>query len=227
MEKKSKLSIKHIYGEEELKKLKVPPTGFPLYVQVRYKGVKKLFASRVGIKFASSHAVNKEELRHHPEVAQKIIEEETKHIEDVREYFEEVLGLEFKLSTLTNPYFEYSCWQKVEDFFNSLPNTYLIEKVLLERSGSWASVRLLKAAGPIFLMDALQDLNIEIWEKLMGLSNNRELFDYYQLFKSIGDQDVNRLQFRIMNIENGEKERNFKSWIDKKFDEEIKKMEFK
>lgn len=224
MEKKSKLSIKHIYGAEELKKLKVPPTGFPLYVQVRYKGTKKLFASRMGIKFANSHAVNKEELRHHPVVAQRIIEEETKHIEDVRKYFEEVLGIEFKLSTLTNPYFEYSCWKKMEDYFNSLPVKHPIETVLLESSS--ASVRLMKAAGPMILMDAMQDLNGEVFEKLMRLQNNRELFYYYQLLKSTRDEDINRLQFRVKEYEGDNNFKEFKSWMDTKFDEEIKKIEF-
>lgn len=223
MEKKSKLTIKHFYGEEELKKIKVSPTGFPLYVMVRYKRVKSIFASRVGIRFANSRSQNDFELRHYPEVAKSIMQEETKYIENVREYFEEFLGVEFKPSVLTNPVLEYQCWQKVEDFFNSLPVIYSIEKVLSNKS--WACLKLLNAAGPMVLMDALKDLNVDVFEELMELDNNRELFNYYQLFKSIGDEEVNRLEFRIMDFGDDSNTREFKSWIDQKFDKEIKSID--
>src|SRR5690606_36903496 len=106
MGKKSKLAVKHYCGNELVKSGK-SPTGFPLYVMVRYKNVKTKYASRLGIRFASKVVGNEEVLRHYPDQMQQVIREEVAHIEMLLDYFEDHLDVEFKPSILVNQLIEH------------------------------------------------------------------------------------------------------------------------
>src|SRR5690606_33405777 len=183
MGKKSKLAVKHYYGNE-LEKIGKSPTGFPLYVMVRYKNVKTKYASRLRIRFASKVVGNEEVLRNYPDQMEQVIREEVRHVEMLREYFEDHLEVEFKPSILVNHLIEHISLEKVVDFFDTRPKqySYSIETVLRERSPDL--VELYKAAGPMRFMSGARHLHKSIFEELLDILDNREYFNYYQLFKS-------------------------------------------
>lgn len=221
MEKKSKLAVKHYYGKE-LEKIGKSPTGFPLYVMVRYKNVKTKYASRLGIRFASKVVGNEEVLRNYPEQMEQVIREEVKHIEMLREYFEDHLDVEFKPSILVNHLIEHICLEKVVDFFDTRPKqySYSIETVLGQRSSDL--VELFKAAGPMRFMSGVLHLNKALFEELLDIFDNREYFNHYQLFKSAFSVELTRLQFRLEEVHGDEQLRKFKAWMDLKYDEEMR-----
>lgn len=221
MGKKSKLAIKHYYGNE-LEKIGKSPTGFPLYVMVRYKNVKTKYASRLGIRFASKVVGNDEVLRSYPDQMQQVIKEEVAHIEMLRDYFEDHLELEFKPSVLVNHLLEHISLEKVVDFFDTRPKqySYSIESILLERSSDL--VDLYKAAGPMRFLAGVEHLNKALFEELLDISDNRIYFNYYQLFKSAFPVELNRLQFRLEEVSGDKQIKEFKVWMDKKFDEEMR-----
>ncbi len=221
MGKKSKLAIKHYYGDE-LEKIGKSPTGFPLYVMVRYKNVKTKYASRLGIRFASKVVGNDEVLRSYPDQMQQVIKEEVAHIEMLRDYFEDHLELEFKPSVLVNHLLEHISLEKVVDFFDTRPKqySYSIETILLERSSDL--VDLYKAAGPMRFLAGVEHLNKALFEELLDIFDNRIYFNYYQLFKSAFPVELNRLQFRLEEVSGDTQIKEFKVWMDKKFDEEMR-----
>lgn len=222
MGKKSKLAIKHYYGDE-LEKIGKSPTGFPLYVMVRYKNVKTKYASRLGIRFASKVVGNEEVLRSYPDQMQQVIKEEVAHIEMLRDYFEDHLELEFKPSVLVNHLLEHISLEKVVDFFDTRPKqySYSIESILLERSSDL--VDLYKAAGPMRFLAGVEHLNKALFEELLDILDNRIYFNYYQLFKSAFPVELNRLQFRLAEVSGDAQIKEFKVWMDKKFDEEMRR----
>src|SRR5690606_30822527 len=211
MGKKSKLAVKHYYGNE-LEKIGKSPTGFPLYVMVRYKNVKTKYASRLGIRFASKVVGNEEVLRHYPDQMEQVIREEVEHIEMLRGYFEDYLELEFKPSILVNQLVEHISLEKVVDFFDTRPKqySYSIETVLLERSHDL--VDLCEAAGPMGCLAGVQHINKVLFEELLGIFDNREYFNYYQLFKSAFSVDLTRLQFRLEEVHGDEQLMGLKVW---------------
>ncbi|KEO72934.1 hypothetical protein [Anditalea andensis] len=221
MEKKSKLAIKHYYGKE-LEKIGKSPTGFPLYVMVRYKNIKTKYASRLGIRYASEVVGNEENLRHYPDQANLVIKEEVKHIEMVREYLEDYLEIEFKPSILVNNLLEHIYLEKVVGFFDAKPKqySYSIETVLRERSSDL--VDLYRVSGPMRFMSGVLHLDKSLFENLMDISDTRVYYNYYQLFKSVSSVELNRLQFRLEKIQGDDQLKEFKIWMDKKFDEEVK-----
>lgn len=221
MGKKSKLAVKHYYGNE-LEKIGKSPTGFPLYVMVRYKNVKTKYASRMGIRFASKVVGNEEVLRHYPDQMQQVIREEVAHIEMLRDYFEDHLDVEFKPSILVNQLIEHISLEKVVDFFDARPKqySYSIETVLRERSNDL--VDLYKAAGPMRFLAGVQHLNKSLFDELLDIIDNRIYFKHYQLFKSTFSVELTRLQFRLEKVQGDKQLQELKEWMDQKFDEEMR-----
>lgn len=217
--KKSKLAIKHYYGKE-LEKIGKTSNSFPLYVMVRYKNVKTKFASRLGMLFVKEAGGDAGALASFNRELVEIIAAEEKHIELLRDYFEDCLGVDFVPSMIVNESFEKAALEKVADYFDLIFEGKelmdLVAGVHLDIS------ELLDAAGPTRFLSGVKQLDYSLFQRLMTIEEVKELFDYFEIFKSLHWSEVNRLQFRMTEIEGGNDVFRLKAWLDEKFDSEMR-----
>lgn len=219
MQKKTKLAIKHYHGKE-LEKIGKSASGFPLYVMVRYKNVKTKFASRLGIQFVNQNGGDPAVLSDLNRDVINLIEEEAKHIEMLRDYFEDVLAVEFSPSMVVNEVYENTTLEKVIDYFDQIFEDKELREILLEIDQDL--VDLLEASGPVHFLSGLRHLDLHLFRKIMKIEDVKEVFEYYELYKSLQWPEVNRLQFRMAEIDGEENIIGLKKWLDDKFDTEMR-----
>lgn len=215
MQKKSKLAIKHYHGKE-LEKIGKSSTGFPLYVMVRYKNVKTKFASRIGMKFVNDHdgdlgALDRE--------VSRIIEEEVNYIEMLRDYFEDILEVEFTPSMIVNEAYEKVTLERVVDYFDSIFEDREIKEILWNINQDLAE--LYEVAGPVRFLSALRHLDSALFSRVMNIPAVKEVFDYYLEYKSLNWPEVTRLKFRMIDEEEEGVSSNLRKWLNEKFDAEM------
>ncbi|MBB6326930.1 MULTISPECIES: hypothetical protein [Algoriphagus] len=215
MQKKSKLAIKHYHGNE-LEKIGKSATGFPLYVMVRYKNVKTKFASRIGMKFVKDHDGDLSALDR--EVS-RIIEEEVKYIEMLRDYFEDSLEVEFTPSMIVNEAYEKVTLERVVDYFDSIFEDREVKEILWNINQDLAE--LYEVAGPVRFLSALRHLDSELFSRIMNIPEVKEVFDYYLEYKSLNWPEVTRLQVRMADEEGERVSSKLRKWLDEKFDAEM------
>jgi hypothetical protein len=217
--KKSKLAIKHYHGKE-LEKIGKTSNSFPLYVMVRYKNVKTKFASRLGMLFVKEAGSDAGALASFNRELVGIIAAEEKHIELLRDYFEDRIGVDFVPSMIVNESFEKAALEKVVDYFDLIFEGKelrdLVAGVHLDLS------ELLDAAGPTRFLSGVKHLDHSLFQRLMTIEEVKELFGYFEIFKSLHWPEVNRLQFRMTEIEGGDDVFRLKAWLDEKFDSEMR-----
>ncbi|MBT0813163.1 hypothetical protein KIH41_17885 [Litoribacter ruber] len=220
--KKSKLAIIHYHGDE-VKKIGKAPTGFPLQVQVRYKKAKTVFASRLGIRYVSSNTFRLEALRESREIADKLINQEINYIEKVRDYFEEKLKLPFKPGFLLDPILEDSFLGSMESFFDKQIVKYDVEKILVSKSVD--SLYILDKVRTLRLIRFIKTINPRIFEEIIQKRNNYEVFKAYEEFLLIQgkfpEEEVDKLSFRLMEVDEGSTLHNFKLSFNQMLDDEI------
>lgn len=219
MQKKTKLAIKHYHGKE-LEKIGKSASGFPLYVMVRYKNVKTKFASRLGIQFVNQNGGDPAVLSDLNRDVINLIEEEAKHIEMLRDYFEDVLAVEFSPSMVVNEVYENTTLEKVIDYFDQIFEDKELREILLEIDQDL--VDLLEASGPVRFLSGLRHLDLDLFNKLLKLEDVKEVFEHYEIYKSLHWPEVNRLQFRMADLDGVEKIVRLKKWLDDKFDTEMR-----
>jgi hypothetical protein len=219
MEKKSKLAIKHYHGRE-LEKIGKSETGFPLYVMVRYKNVKTKFASRLGIKYVKQNGGDAGILSSYNRDIIDVIEAEVKHIELLRDYFEDYLAVEFTPSMVVNELYETTALENVVDYFDLIFEDKELKKILLEIDQDL--IDLLDAAGPVRFLSGLRHLDLSLYDKTMKIEEVKEIFEYYETYKSLHSPEVNRLQFRMVDIDGDQNIVRLKKWLDEKFDSEMR-----
>jgi hypothetical protein len=222
MIKKTKLVIIHYFGDE-VRNIGKSPTGFPLQVQVRYKKIKTVFASRLGIKYANESVYNIDSLRFYPEISKEIITKEIKYIHLVRDYFEDQLQVSFDPRILINPVLENFFIESVENFFNSFFHKYYLEKII--RKYVSEADHICASTSTVRLLLFIKDLNPLLFEELISLFDYKEIFDSYILFREIEygtvEEKMSKLSFRLMKTPEQQELKKIKQWFDKKFDEEI------
>lgn len=219
MEKKSKLAIKHYHGEE-LEKIGKSSTGFPLYVMVRYKNVKTKFASRLGICHVKQTGGDSGVLSDYNRDVINIIEAEVKYIEMLRDYFEDFMAVDFTPSMIVNEFYENTTLENVLDYFDLLFEDKELRDILLDIDQDL--VELLKIAGPVRFLSGLRHLDLDLFGKTMKIEDVKEVFGYYEIYKSLYWPEVNRLQFRMTDLDGDENIVRLKNWLDKKFDDEMR-----
>lgn len=218
MQKKTKLAIKHYHGKE-LEKIGKSLASFPLYVMVRYKNAKTKFASRLGIRFVRENGGDLSALNQFNQDVIRLIEDEVKYIEQLRDYFEDVLGVEFTPSTVVNEVFENAALEKVIDYFDQV----FEERELIEILAGIDQdlVDLFDAAGPTRFLSGLKHLDLALFQRFMEIEEVRRVFDYFRIYKSLNWPEVNRLQFRMAVIEEDQNIAGLKKWMDDRFDSEM------
>lgn len=219
MQKKTKLAIKHYHGKE-LEKIGKSAASFPLYVMVRYKNAKTKFASRLGIRFVNENGGDPAILSNLNRDVIRLIEEEAKHIEMLRDYFEDVLAVEFTPSMVVNEVYENTTLEKVLDYFNQIFEDKELREILLEIDQDL--VDLLEASGPVRFLSGLRHLDLHLFGKIMKIKDAKEVFEYYELYKSLHWPEVKRLQFRMAEFDGDEGLIGLKKWLDDKFDTEMR-----
>lgn len=221
MQKKTKLAIKH-YHAKELEKIGKSASSFPLYVMVRYKNVKTKFASRLGIRYVNENGGDPSILSHlSPEVT-SIIEAEVNHIELLRDYFEDVLKVEFAPFMVVNEHYENASLEKVLDYFDQIFEDKAVRGILAEINQDL--IDLLDAAGPTKFLSGIQHLDLGLFQRIMDLDEVEQVFDFFQIYKSLNWPEVNRLQFRMVNINDDQRLSGLKKWLDEKFDAEMRHL---
>lgn len=219
MQKKTKLAIKHYHGKE-LEKIGKSSASFPLYVMVRYKNAKTKFASRFGIRFVNENGGNPAILSNLNRDVIRLIEEEAKHIEMLRDYFEDVLAVEFTPAIVVNEVYENTTLEKVLDYFDQIFDDKELREILLEINQDL--VDLLEASGPVRFLSGLRHLDLHLFGKIMKIKDAKEVFDYYEFYKSLHWPEVKRLQFRMAEFDGDESLIGLKKWLDDKFDNEMR-----
>ncbi|MDI1324494.1 MAG: hypothetical protein PSV36_17235 [Algoriphagus sp.] len=219
MQKKTKLAIKHYHGKE-LEKIGKSSASFPLYVMVRYKNAKTKFASRLGIRFVNENGGNPAILSNLNRDVIRLIEEEAKHIEMLRDYFEDVLAVEFTPAIVVNEVYENTTLEKVLDYFDQIFDDKELREILLEINQDL--VDLLEASGPVRFLSGLRHLDLHLFGKIMKIKDAKEVFDYYEFYKSLHWPEVKRLQFRMAEFDGDESLIGLKKWLDDKFDNEMR-----
>lgn len=221
MQKKTKLAIKH-YHAKELEKIGKSASSFPLYVMVRYKNVKTKFASRLGIRYVNQNGGDSSILSLlSPEVT-AIIEAEVNHIELLRDYFEDVLKVEFTPSMVVNEHYENASLEKVLDYFDQIFEDKAMRGILAEINQDL--IDLLDAAGPTKFLSGIQYLDLGLFQRIMDLDEVKQVFDFFQIYKALNWPEVNRLQFRMVNLNDDQKLSGLKTWLDEKFDAEMRHL---
>jgi hypothetical protein len=218
MQKKTKLAIKHYHGKE-LEKIGKSTASFPLYVMVRYKNLKTKFASRLGIRFVNENGGESSILSNFNRDVISLIEEEVKHIELLRDYFEDVLAVEFTPSMVVNEVFENTALEKVIYYFDQV----FEEKELIEIHAEIDQdlIDLLNAAGPTRFLSGLKHLDLALFQRCMEIEEVRRVFDFFRIYKSLNWPEVNRLQFRMAVIDENQNIAGLKKWMDDRFDSEM------
>lgn len=218
MQKKTKLAIKHYHGKE-LEKIGKSAASFPLYVMVRYKNVKTKFASRLGIRFVNENGGDAAVLSNLNREVISIIEKESKHIELLRDYFEDVLAVEFTPSMIVDEVFESTTLEKVIDYFDQIFEENELRAVLAEINQDL--IDLLDAAGPCRFLSGLKHLDLALFQRFMEIEEVRRVFDFFRIYKSFNWPEVNRLQFRMAVIDENQNIAGLKKWMDDRFDSEM------
>lgn len=218
MQKKTKLAIKHYHGKE-LEKIGKSATSFPLYVMVRYKNAKTKFASRLGIRFVNENGGDSSILSNFNRDVISLIEEEVKHIELLRDYFEDVLGVEFTPSMVVNEVFENTALERVIDYFDQVFEEKELIEILAEIDQDL--IDLLDAAGPTRFLSGLKHLDLALFQQCMEIEEVRRVFDFFRIYKSLNWPEVNRLQFRMAIIDGDQNIAGLKKWMDDRFDSEM------
>ncbi|WP_026966588.1 hypothetical protein [Algoriphagus terrigena] len=219
MQKKSKLSIKHYHGNE-LEKIGKSSAAFPLYVMVRYKNVKTRFASRFGIRYVKQNGGDAAALSGLNREVINIIDADVKHIEMLRDYFEDCLGVEFTPSMVVDEFYESTALENVADFFDQILEDKELKLILLEIDQDL--IDLLEAAGPIRFLSGLRHLDSDLFDRIMEIETVKEVFEYYEIYKSLNWQEVDRLQFRMAQTDDNKDLIRLKKWLDVKFDAEMR-----
>jgi hypothetical protein len=218
MQKKTKLAIKHYHGKE-LEKIGKSAASFPLYVMVRYKNSKTKFASKLGIRFVKENGGDPSILSNFNRDVISLIEKEVKHIELLRDYFEDVLAVEFTPSMVVNEVFENTALEKVIDYFDQVFEEKELRKILSEIDQDL--IDLLNAAGPTRFLSGLKHLDLALFQQLLKIEEVREVFDFFSIYKSLNWPEVNRLQFRMAVIDDNQNIEGLKKWLDDHFDSEM------
>lgn len=219
MQKKSKLAIKHYHGKE-LEKIGKASNRFPLYVMVRYKNVKTKFASRLGMRYVNESGIDAGAFASSNRELNSIVKEEEKYIELLRDYFEDCLGVDFVPSMIVNDAYEKSALEKVADYFDLIFEGKELREVVARVHLDLEE--LLNAAGPTRFLSGVKHLDLSLFERLMNIQEVKELFGYFEIFKSLNWPEVYRLQFRMTEIEDNEEVTKLKIWLDEKFDIEMR-----
>jgi len=219
MQKKTKLAIKHYHGKE-LEKIGKSAASFPLYVMVRYKNSKTKFASKLGIRFVKENGGDPSILSNFNRDVISLIEEEVKHIELLRDYFEDVLAVEFTPSMIVDEVFENTTLEKVIDYFDQIFEENELRAVLAEINQDL--IDLLDAAGSCRFLSGLKHLDLTLFQRLMKIEELKEVFDFYKIYKSLNWPEVSRLQFRMTNLKEDQSLSGLKKWLDEKFDAEMR-----
>lgn len=221
MQKKTKLAIKH-YHAKELEKIGKSASSFPLYVMVRYKNVKTKFASRLGMRYVNQNGGDPSILSLlSPEVL-AIIEAEVNHIELLRDYFEDVLKVEFTPSMVVNEHYENASLETVLDYFDQIFEDKAMRGILAEINQDL--IDLLDAAGPTKFLSGIQHLDFGLFRRIMDLEEVKQVFDFFKVYKSLNWPEVNRLQFRMFNPLDDQGLSGLKTWLDEKFDAEMRHL---
>lgn len=218
MQKKTKLAIKHYHGKE-LEKIGKSTASFPLYVMVRYKNLKTKFASRLGIRFVNENGGESSILSNFNRDVISLIEEEVKHIELLRDYFEDVLAVEFTPSMVVNEVFENTALEKVIYYFDQVFEEKELIEILAEIDQDL--IDLLNAAGPTRFLSGLKHLDLALFQRCMEIEEVRRVFDFFRIYKSLNWPEVNRLQFRMAVIDENQNIAGLKKWMDDRFDSEM------
>lgn len=218
MQKKTKLAVKHYHGKE-LEKIGKSSASFPLYVMVRYKNAKTKFASRLGIRFVNENGGDSSILSNFNRDVIRLIEEEVNHIELLRNYFEDVLGVEFTPSMVVNEVFENTALEKVIDYFDQVFEEKELREILSKIDQDL--VDLLNAAGPSRFLSGLKHLDLALFQRLMEIEEVRRVFDFFRIYKSLNWPEVNRLEFRMAVIDENQNIAGLKKWMDDRFDSEM------
>ncbi|MBS9522390.1 hypothetical protein KI659_00025 [Litoribacter alkaliphilus] len=222
--KKSKLAIQFFHGED-LKKIGKSLTGFPLYVIVRYKRAKVTYTSHFAVRLVRDNPYYLDQLRTDRSLLDRLIEKETNYISLFRDYIEEIVSVTFQPQMLTqhaslNTLFVESMLK----YFNSLPLMYALETKLREKS-SYA-FDLLDQTPIMILLGFLKDTNSELFDELVEIGKCDTFFkayeDYREALQSYPEDDINKLQFRMMKFEKASELNNFKTQFDQKFDAEAR-----
>ncbi|MCM0059540.1 MAG: hypothetical protein NBV57_01670 [Algoriphagus sp.] len=149
-----------------------------------------------------------------------LIEEEVKHIELLRDYFEDVLAVEFTPSMVVNEVFENAALEKVIDYFDQVFEEKELREILAEIDQDL--VDLLNAAGPTRFLSGLRHLDLALFQRLMEIEEVRRVFDFFRIYKSLNWPEVNRLQFRMAVIDDNQNIAGLKKWMDDRFDSEMR-----
>lgn len=219
MKKKNKLAIKHYHGKE-LEKIGKTSNSFPLYVMVRYKNVKTKFASRLGMQFVKESGDDSEVLESINRELDTIIEAENRHIEMLRDYFEDCLEVEFVPSMIVNESYEKAALEKISDFFDVIIEGNELREFVADVHLDLEE--LLKAAGPTRFLSGVKHLDFSLFERLLKIDEVKELVGFYEIFKDLHWPEVNRLQFRMTEIKDNDEVIKLKKWLDEKFDAEMR-----
>ncbi|MBS4071462.1 MAG: hypothetical protein KGZ90_09055 [Algoriphagus sp.] len=221
MQKKTKLAIKH-YHAKELEKIGKSSSSFPLYVMVRYKNAKTKFASRLGIRYVNENGGDPSILSHFSQNVTDIIEAEVKHIVLLRDYFENVLGVEFTPSMVVNEHYENASLEKVLDYFDQIFEDKAMRVILSEINQDL--IDLLDVAGATRFLSGIQHLDLGLFQRIMEFEEVKQVFEFFKVYKSLNWPEVNRLQFRMVNLNEDQRLSGLKKWLDEKFDAEMRHL---
>ncbi|MCH7409937.1 hypothetical protein MM239_11075 [Belliella sp. DSM 111904] len=221
MKKKSKLTIQFIYGKD-LEKIGKSVDGFPLYVRVIYRRIVTVFISRVGLWYSLENTGNVDSIRLFKDKRDELVLKETKFINQLRDYFEDYLNISFDPRVLVRSGIDNLCFNNVLSYLDKMIITHYVEGVLLKKSSD--SIKLLEKAGPLLVMSFLRNVNVELLEEILRIRNNRETFEYYKIIKYLGLEDLNILEFRLLETKSGKEFKKLKEWFDPTFDEEVLKL---
>ncbi|WP_332911782.1 hypothetical protein [Algoriphagus boritolerans] len=145
---------------------------------VRYKNAKTKFASRLGIRFVNENGGESSILGKFNRDVISLIEDEVKHIELLRDYFEDVLAVEFTPSMVVNEVFENTALEKVIDYFDQVFEEKELIEILAEIDQDL--IDLLNAAGPTRFLSGLKHLDLALFQRFMEIEEVRRVFDFFQ-----------------------------------------------
>jgi len=222
MKKKSKLTIKFYHGQS-LAQIGKSQTGFPLYVFIRYKEKRTTYTAHHAMRFANSGAYNVELLRSDEEVLGNCIDQEKTFIENLRGYMEDELGLVFEPSMLLNKPLIYHLMDDVENYFNSLPQKYYVEKILLNKLP--LGIDIMDKCGLMKFVNFLQFASPSVFDEIWKLDGFEKLFTgYKEYLEFLDEQLLDQISFLEYRFTNNDTTSFFKREFDSELDNAVRRL---
>jgi hypothetical protein len=241
MIKERKLVIIHYYGDD-IKKIGKSPTGFPLQVQVRYKKLKTVFSSRLGLRYANLNVLGEQKIRDYfqissmglgyedsTEFTKKIIQDEISYIQNFRIYFENQLGIEFNPSYLCSIDFDNWFLESITDYVSNMIDSEFknLEFQDNDMGQFFTKLQNTNTMNVLTVLRVLETVNFDFFNYLINFG---ELRFFYSIFQILTDElnldrnGVTLLEFRLIDFSENLRLKQFKLFFDNLFDHKVSEI---